>query len=138
MVLMPKRTRYRKVQRGRIRGQATRGNSVEFGDFGLQSLEGGYITARQIEAGRIAASRASKDAKLYIRIFPHKPITTTPAETRMGKGKGEPDHWSAAIKPGTVLYELTNVNEETAVLIFNRISFKLPLRVRFIKRRMKA
>lgn len=138
MALMPKRTKYRKQQRGRLRGLATRGNSVEFGEFGLQALEAGYITARQIEAGRIAATRVSREAKIFIRIFPHKPVTATPAETRMGKGKGEPEFWVAPIKPGTVLYEISGVPEDQAVLTFNRVAFKLPLKVRFVKRRMKA
>jgi large subunit ribosomal protein L16 len=138
MALMPKRSKYRKQQRGRLRGMATRGNSVEFGEFGLQALEAGYITARQIEAGRIAATRVSREAKIFIRIFPHKPITATPAETRMGKGKGEPEFWVAPIKPGTVLYEISGVPEDQAVLTFNRVAFKLPLKVRFLKRRMRV
>jgi len=138
MALMPKRTRYRKQQRGRIRGLATRGNTVEFGEFGLQALEAGYVTARQIEAGRIAATRAAREAKVFIRIFPHKPITSKPAETRMGKGKGEPEFWAAVVKPGTILYELGGIPEEQAVLTFNRVAFKLPLRVRFVKRRQKS
>ena len=136
MVLMPKRVQHRKVQRGKIRGVAHRGNTVEFGDFGLQSLEAGWISGRQIEAGRVAASRAAREAKIYIRIFPHKPITATAAETRMGKGKGEPDFWAAVVKPGTVLYELGNVTEDQAVLAFNRVAHKLPIRVRLLRRRM--
>ncbi len=138
MVLMPKRPRHRKVQRGRIRGLAQRGNTVEFGEYGLQSLELGWLSGRQIEAGRVAASRAARDAKLYIRVFPHKPITATPAETRMGKGKGEPDFWAAVVKPGTIIYELGGLEEETAVLAFNRVAHKLPIRVRFVRRRMKV
>ena len=138
MALMPKRTKYRKQQRGKLRGMATRGNSVEFSEFGLQSLEAGFVTARQIEAGRIAATRASREAKIFIRIFPHKPMTATPAETRMGKGKGEPEFWVAPVKPGTVLYEISGVPEDQAVLTFNRVAFKLPLKVRFVKRRLKA
>ena len=138
MALMPKRSKYRKQQRGRLRGLATRGNSVEFGEFGLQAIEAGYITARQIEAGRIAATRVSREAKIFIRIFPHKPVTATPAETRMGKGKGEPEFWVAPVKQGTVLYEISGVPEDQAVLTFNRVAFKLPLKVRFVKRRMKA
>ena len=117
---------------------ATRGNSVEFGDYGLQALEAGFITARQIEAGRIAATRMSREGKIFIRIFPHKPMTSTPAETRMGKGKGEPEFYVAAVKPGTVLYEISGVTEEQAVLTFNRVAFKLPIKVRFAKRRLKA
>ncbi len=138
MVLMPKRPRHRKVQRGRLRGLAQRGNTVEFGEYGLQSLELGWLSGRQIEAGRVAASRAARDAKLYIRVFPHKPITSTPAETRMGKGKGEPDFWAAVVKPGTIIYELGGLEEETAVLAFNRVAHKLPIRVRFVRRRMKV
>ena len=138
MAMMPKRTRYRKQQRGRIRGEAHRGNTVEFGDFGLQSLEGGYLSAQQIEAGRVAAMRAARESKLFIRIFPHKPITSTPAETRMGKGKGEPEFWAAVIKPGTVIYEISGVTEAQAVHVFNRVAHKLPLRVRMVKRRLKA
>lgn len=138
MVLMPKRPHHRKVQRGRLRGQAARGNTVEFGEYGLQSLDAGWISGRQLEAGRVAASRAAREAKIYIRVFPHKPITATPAETRMGKGKGEPEFWAAVVKPGTVIYELGGVPEETAVLAFNRVAHKLPIRVRFVRRRMKV
>jgi large subunit ribosomal protein L16 len=111
---------------------------VEFGEFGLQSLEAGWLSGKQIEAGRVAASRAAREAKIYIRVFPHKPITATPAETRMGKGKGEPDFWAAVIKPGTVIYELGGVNEQQAVLAFNRVAHKLPLRVRLVRRRAKV
>ncbi len=138
MAMMPKRTRYRKQQRRKIRGLATRGNSVEFGEYGLQALEAGFITARQIEAGRIAATRAAREAKIFIRIFPHKPMTSKPAEVRMGKGKGEPEFWVAAVKPGTILYEVSGVTEDHAVLTFNRVAFKLPIKVRFVKRRQKA
>ncbi len=138
MALMPKRSRYRKQQRRRVRGLAQRGNSVEFGEFGLQALESGWISGQQIEAGRIAASRAAREAKVFIRIFPHKPVTSTPAETRMGKGKGEPEFWAAVVKPGTILYELSGVPEEQAVLTFNRVAHKLPIKVRLVKRRAKA
>ncbi len=101
MPLMPKRVKFRKSQRGKIRGKATRGNTVAFGDFGLQSLEPGWVTARQIEAGRVAATHfLAREGKLYLRIFPHKPISAKPLETRMGKGKGEPSHWVAVVKPG--------------------------------------
>ena len=137
MVLMPKRSQHRKVQRGRIRGNAQRGNTVEFGDFGLQSLEAGWLSGKVIEAGRVAATRAAREAKVFIRVFPQKPITATAAETRMGKGKGEPEYWAAVIKPGTVLYELGGVTEDEAVLAFNRVAHKLPLKVKFIRRRMK-
>jgi len=117
---------------------ARRGNTVEFGDYGLQSLEGGWISGRQIEAGRVAISRAARDAKVFIRVFPQKPITSTAAETRMGKGKGEPDFWAAVVKPGTIIYELGGATEDTAILAFNRAAHKLSIKVRFVHRRMKA
>lgn len=136
MALMPKRVKHRKCQRGRIKGNATRGNRVVFGDFGLQTVEGGWISAATIEAGRIAAQQYLRsDGRLYIRVFPHKPITSIPLETRMGKGKGEPDYWAAVVKPGTVLYEIGGATEEAARLCFNRLAHKMPVRVRFIKRR---
>jgi large subunit ribosomal protein L16 len=137
MALMPKRLKFRKVQRGRIRGEATRGNKVEFGDFGLQSLEPGFITAQQIEAGRVAATRAASEGKLWIRIFPHKPVTSQPAETRMGKGKGEPAFYAAVVRSGTVLYELGGVAEDIARLAFNRVAHKMPVRCRLVRRRHK-
>ena len=136
MAMMPKRTKFRKQQRGRLRGRATRGNTVSFGDFGLQSLDYGWITARQIEAGRIAANRATAgQAKIWIRVFPHKPISAKPAETRMGKGKGDVDFWAAVVKPGTILYELDGVSEEVAKRAFNRVAHKLPVKVRLVRRR---
>ena len=136
MALMPKRVKHRKCQRGRIKGSATRGNRVVFGDFGLQTVEGGWISAATIEAGRIAAQQYLRsDGRLYIRVFPHKPITSIPLETRMGKGKGEPDYWAAVVKPGTVLYEIGGATEEAARLCFNRLAHKMPVRVRFVKRR---
>ncbi len=136
MALMPKRVKHRKVQRGRINGNATRGNTVKFGDFGLQAVEPGYISAQTIEAGRIAVNQYIRgEGKLYIRIFPHKPITSIPLETRMGKGKGEPDFWAAVVKPGTVLYEVAGVSEEAAKRCFARLAHKLPVAVRMIKRR---
>ena len=136
MALMPKRVKHRKCQRGRIKGSATRGNRVVFGDFGLQTVEGGWISAATIEAGRIAAQQYLRsEGRLYIRVFPHKPITSIPLETRMGKGKGEPDYWAAVVKPGTVLYEIGGATEEAARLCFNRLAHKMPVRVRFIKRR---
>ena len=101
---MPKRVKFRKAQKGRIRGNATRGNTVAFGDFGLQALEKGRVHARHIEAGRVAASHfLAREGRVYIRVFPHKPVSTKPLETRMGKGKGEPDFWTAEVKPGTML-----------------------------------
>ncbi len=136
MPLMPKRVKYRKMQRGRIRGNATRGNHVQFGDYGLQALARGMVTARQIEAARVACTRyMGKEGRYWVRIFPHKPITSIPAETRMGKGKGEVDHWSAPVKPGTVLFELGSVTEEVAREVFRRQAGKLPMKVKMIRRR---
>ena len=133
---MPKRVKYRKAQKGRIRGNATRGNKVAFGDFGLQSLEAGRVTARHIEAGRVAATHyLHREGRVYIRIFPHKPVTSKPLETRMGKGKGEVDIWTAVVKPGTVMYEIGGVTEEVAKSALVRIAHKLPVRTRFISRR---
>ena len=136
MARMPKRVKHRKVQRGRISGNATRGQAVSFGDFGLQTLEGGWISAQTIEAGRIAAQQYLRaEGKLYIRIFPHKPITSIPLETRMGKGKGEPEYWAAVVRPGTVMYEVAGVLEETAKLCFNRLAHKMPVKCRLIRRK---
>ena len=136
MGLMPKRVKHRKEQRGAIRGNATRGNTVAFGEYGLQSLETGWLTARQIEAGRVAATHfMSGEGKLWIRVFPHKPVTSKPAETRMGKGKGEVEFWVACVKPGTVLYEAGGLPEDMAREALIRTAHKLPLRVRFITRR---
>lgn len=135
MALMPRRVKHRKVQRRRIRGRATRGNTVAFGDWGLQALQPGHISAQTIEACRIAATQYVRgQGKLYIRIFPHKPVTARPLETRMGKGKGEPDHWVAVVKPGTVMFELAGVTREAARECFNRVAHKLPVRVRLIGR----
>ena len=136
MARMPKRVKHRKIQRGRIKGEATRGNDVVFGDFGLQTLQGGWISAATIEAGRIAAQQYLRsEGRLYIRMFPHKSITSIPLETRMGKGKGEPEYWAAVVKPGTVMYEISGVPEETAKLCFNRLAHKMPVKCRFIKRK---
>jgi large subunit ribosomal protein L16 len=133
---MPKRVKHRKIQRGRIKGEATRGNDVVFGDFGLQTIQGGWISAATIEAGRIAAQQYLRtEGKLYIRMFPHKSITSIPLETRMGKGKGEPEYWAAVVKPGTVMYEISGVPEETAKLCFNRLAHKMPVKCRFVKRK---
>lgn len=134
-MLMPKRVKHRKMHRGRIRGSASRGNTVAFGEFGLQALEPGWISARTIEAGRIAATRNAPEGKVHIRIFPHKSVTSRPAETRQGKGKGEIDFWCAVVKPGTILYELGGVSEEIAKLAFNRMAHKLPVKVRMVRRR---
>ena len=136
MALMPKRVKHRKVQRGRIRGNATRGNTVCFGEFGLQALQPGYISAQTIESGRIAVNQYIRgEGKLYIRIFPHKPITSIPLETRMGKGKGEPEYWAATVKPGTILFEVGGVTEEAAKTCLARLAHKLPVAVRFVRRR---
>ena len=136
MAQMPKRVKHRKVQKGRIKGSATRGNRVAFGDYGLQASEGGWISAATIEAGRIAAQQYLRgEGRLYIRMFPHKPITSIPLETRMGKGKGEPSYWAAVIKPGSVLYEISGTTEKVAKMCFACLAHKMPMRVRFIKRR---
>ena len=136
MALMPKRVKHRKSQRGRLKGNATRGNTVVFGDFGLQTVQGVWIKAQTIEAGRIAAQQYIRgEGRLYIRIFPHKSITSTPLETRMGKGKGEPEHWVAVVKPGTILYELGGVTEQQAKVCFARLAHKMPIPVRLVRRR---
>ncbi len=136
MALMPKRVKHRKNQRGRIKGNATRGNRVVFGDFGLQTIQGGWISAATIEAGRIAAQQYLRnEGRLYIRIFPHKSVTSIPLETRMGKGKGEPDYWAAVVKPGTVMFEIGGVTEEAARMCFTRLAHKMPVKVRFVRRR---
>ena len=137
MALMPKRVKHRKVQRGRIKGNASRGNKVVFGDYGLMSLEPGWLKAQTIEAGRIAAQQYVRGGggKLYIRVFPHRSITSTPLETRMGKGKGEPEFWVATIKPGTILYELADVSEQQAKICFDRLAHKMPFRVKMVKKR---
>ncbi len=136
MALMPKRVKHRKSQRGRIKGNATRGNKVVYGDFGLQATQGGWINATTIEAGRIAAQQYIRgEGRLYIRIFPTKPVSAKPLETRMGKGKGEPDRWVAVIKPGTVLFELGGVTEQQAKICLARLASKMPISVRFLRRR---
>jgi large subunit ribosomal protein L16 len=137
MPMLPKRTKFRKQQRGSLRGNATRGNYVAFGDFGLQSLEAHWLTARQIEAGRVAAQHfLRRQGKIYIRVFPDKPVSKKPLETRMGKGKAETDYWAARIKPGTVLYEISGVTEDMAKQAFARIAHKMPVRCRFVGRRL--
>lgn len=166
-MLMPKRVKYRKSQRGKLKGtyvsaigggrgqaarkhhvkaqhnpikspceaKATRGNRVSFGDFGLQALEWSWLGARTIEAGRVAAGRAAAEAKVWIRVFPHKAVTSKPLEVRMGSGKGDVDRWVAVIKPGTVLYEIGGVDEASARRAFNRVAHKMPMRVRMIARK---
>jgi len=136
--LMPKRVKFRKTQRGVVRGRATRCNTVAFGEYGLQALEPAWISARQIEAGRVAAQHfMGREGKLWIRIFPHRPVTAKPAEVRMGSGKGEPAYWAAVVKPGTVLYELAGLPENIARAALNRIAHKLPIRTRLLKRRAR-
>ncbi|MHC4390873.1 MAG: 50S ribosomal protein L16 [Planctomycetota bacterium] len=136
MPLMPKRVKHRKEQRGKLKGNATRGNFVAFGDYGLQALDKGWISARQIEAGRITASHyLGGEGKLHIRLFPHKPITSKPLEVRMGKGKGEPDYWACPIRPGAVMFEIEGVPQLAAKELFRRIAMKMPVRCRFVKRR---
>jgi large subunit ribosomal protein L16 len=134
--LMPKSVKYRKTQRGKLRGVASRGNTVVFGEYGTQTLDPGHITARQIESARITARHFLKGiGRVYIKIFPHKNLTSTPAETRMGKGKGEPDNWVARVRPGTVLFEIGGVNEEVAKEAMRRMSYKLPVRTKMVSRR---
>jgi large subunit ribosomal protein L16 len=137
-MLMPKRVKYRKQHRGRVKGEAHSGNYVAFGDYGLQSLERAWIDARQIEAGRIASSHALGGAgRIFIRIFPHKSVTAKPAEVRMGTGKGEIEYWCATVKPGTMLFEVSGVTEEVARRALLRTAHKLPVKCRFVARRHK-
>jgi large subunit ribosomal protein L16 len=134
--MMPKRVKFRKSQRGKMKGNATRGNTVAFGEFGLQTTEAGWITARQIEAGRVAASHfLRREGRLFIRIFPHKPVSGKPLETRMGKGKGEPEFWVSVVKPGTMMFEVTGVDEVTAKKCLARVAHKMPVPCRFVVRR---
>ena len=134
-MLMPKKVKFRKHHRGRMRGRAKGGDRLSFGDFGLQVIEPGWVTARQIEAARIAMTRhVKRGGKIWIRIFPDKPITKKPLETRMGKGKGNPEEWVAVVKPGKVLYELEGVSEELAKSAIRLASNKLALRTRFVAR----
>ncbi len=134
---MPKRIKFRKQQRGTLKGAASRGNYVAFGDYGLQALEIHWISARQIEAGRVAAQHLlRRQGKVYIRIFPDKPISKKPLETRMGKGKADTDYWAARVKPGTMLYEIAGVQENIAKQALARIAHKMPVRCRFVGRRL--
>ncbi len=136
MALMPKRLKYRKSQRGRMHGVAHRGNTVAYGEFGLQSLEGGWLTGRQIEAGRMSATHfLHREGRVYIRVFPHKPVSAKPLETRMGKGKGEPEFYVAIVKEGTMLYEIGGVQEDVARRALARVAHKMPFRCRFVVRR---
>lgn len=134
-MLQPKRTKFRKMQKGRVKGIATRGNSIAFGSFGIKCLEPAFITSRQIEAARIAISRAMKrEGQIWIRIFPDKPITKKPAEVRMGKGKGAPEYWVAVVKPGTILFESGGVSVETAQEALRLAAQKLPVKTKFVVR----
>ncbi|MGD9630829.1 MAG: 50S ribosomal protein L16 [Pyrinomonadaceae bacterium] len=134
-MLMPKKVKHRRVMKGRMRGKATRGENLDFGDFGLKALEAGWITDRQIEAARIAMTRhVKRGGKIWIRMFPDKPITKKPAETRMGSGKGAPDHWVAVVKPGRVLYEIQGVDIELAREAFRLAAQKLPIKTKFVSR----
>ncbi len=136
MAMMPARVKFRKHHRGRIHGNATRGNTVAYGDYGLQVLEPGWITARQIEAGRMCASHyLHRQGRVIIRVFPHKSVSSKPLETRMGHGKGEPEFWTAVVKPGTVLYEIAGVEEDVAKQALARVARKMPYRCRFVRRR---
>lgn len=134
-MLSPKRVKYRKQHKGRRKGFASRGNTVAFGDFGLQAMEDGWLTSRQIEASRIAISRSVKrGGKMWVRAFPHKPVTKKPAEVRMGSGKGNPELWVSVVKPGMVLFEINGVTREQAVEAFRLASHKLPLKMKFLVR----
>ena len=136
MPLMPKRVKFRKSQRGKMKGNATRGNTVAFGDYGLQTTRASWITARQIEAGRVAASHfLRREGRLFIRVFPHKSVSSIPAETRMGKGKGEPEFWAAVIKPGMILFEIAGLPEAAARDALAKVAYKMPFRCRFVTRR---
>ncbi|MBX6363539.1 MAG: 50S ribosomal protein L16 [Gemmatimonadetes bacterium] len=138
-MLAPKRVKYRKQQKGRMRGQATRGATVAFGDYGLQTLEPGWISNRQIEAARVAMTRyVKRGGKVWIRIFPDKPLTKKPAETRMGKGKGSPETWVAVVKPGRVMFEMEGVAEDVARRAFELAAAKLPVKTRFVVRERAA
>ncbi|MCE2431522.1 MAG: 50S ribosomal protein L16 [Candidatus Latescibacteria bacterium] len=134
-MLMPKRVKWRKQQRGRRKGMAHRGANISFGEYGLQALEPGWITNRQIEAARVAISKALvRGGKVWIRVFPDKPLTVKPAETRMGKGKGNPEYWVAVIKPGRIMFEIEGVPRESAQRAIKLASRKLPIKVRFVER----
>jgi len=135
MLLQPRKTKYRKQQKGRVRGKATSGYTLEFGDYGLKVLEGGWLTAQQIEAGRVAIVRtAKKGAKIWIRVFPDKPITKKPAETRMGKGKGSVEGWVAVVKPGKIIYEISGVPEEVALEALRLAASKMPFKCKIVRR----
>ncbi len=139
MPRMPKRVKFRKQMRGKMKGNATRGNYVAFGEYGLQSLDTHWVSARQIEAGRIAAQHfLRRQGKVVIRVFPDKPISKKPLETRMGKGKADTDFWAARVKPGTILFEISGVPEDTAKQAMARVAHKMPVRCRFVGRRLSV
>jgi large subunit ribosomal protein L16 len=136
MALMPKRVKYRKSQRGKMKGNASRTNFVAFGEYGLQALARSWISAKQIEAGRVAATHfLHREGKVYLRIFPHKSVSAKPLETRMGKGKGEPAFWVARVRPGQMMFEIGGVSEDVAKRAMIRVSQKMPIKCRFVKRR---
>jgi large subunit ribosomal protein L16 len=136
MALMPKRVKYRKSQRGRMKGNASRGNYVAFGEYGLQALEMSWVSAKNIEAGRVAATHyLQREGKVYLRIFPYKPVSAKPLETRMGKGKGEPAFWVARVRPGMVMFEVGGVGEEVAKQALVRVAHKMPIKCRLVRRR---
>lgn len=138
-MLMPKRVKYRKVQRGRMTGKATRGNKVTYGEFGLQATEPGWITSNQIEAARIAMTRYTKrGGQVWIKIFPDKPVTAKPAETRMGSGKGAPEYWVAVVKPGRVMFEIAGVSEEVAREALRLASHKLPIKTKVVTKESES
>jgi large subunit ribosomal protein L16 len=138
-MLMPKRVKYRRVQRGRMKGKATRGNVVNYGEYGLQATEPCWITSQQIEAARVAMTRYTKrGGQVWIKIFPDKPVTEKPAETRMGSGKGSPEYWVAVVKPGRVLFEIAGVPEEDAREAMRLASYKLPCKAKFVRREQTA
>ena len=134
-MLMPRKVKHRKVQRGRMKGRSKGGTRVHFGDYGLQALEPSWVTARQIEAARVAITRyVKRSGKVWINVFPDKPVSKKPAETRMGSGKGNPDHWVAVVKPGRVMFELSGVSEQVAQEAMRLASHKMPMKCRFVKR----
>ncbi|HHU23082.1 MAG TPA: 50S ribosomal protein L16 [Clostridiales bacterium] len=138
-MLLPKRVKYRKVQRGRMKGKATRGNMISYGEYGLVAMEPSWITSNQIEAARIAMTRYTKrGGKVWIKIFPDKPVTAKPAETRMGSGKGSPEYWVAVVKPGRIMFEIAGVSEEVAREALRLASHKLPCKTKFVKREVQA
>ena len=138
-MLLPKRVKYRRVHRGRMTGKATRGNKIAYGEFGLQALEPGWITSNQIEAARIAMTRYTKrGGQVWIKIFPDKPVTKKPAETRMGSGKGSPEFWVAVVKPGRVMFEIAGVSEEVAREALRLASHKLPIKTKIVARTEEA